>query len=398
MRLILAVFPLVAGQFLPRFRFQRSQPYSYLAIGETLILMGYLSWPWLQKRLGKWYIPIALGIATVAPILETYLAVDLRFDEISQVRAFAGQWQLVIFLLVPLILVSWLYDFRVVAAYVVLLVLQDVAFFVLTPLVRMDDVPLWPLTSVALVRTGMYLLVGYAVSHLAEEQRQQNAQLAEANRRLSAHATTLEQLTISRERNRMARELHDTLAHTLSAVAVQLEAVHSLWDANHGEARTMLERSLVVTREGLHEARRAIQALRTVPLEDLGFELAIRNLAQSMAERGSLKLDLQIPDELPGLDAEIQQSLYRITEEALRNVVQHAGAHQVSIVIEKSGSRLDLIICDDGHGLRPEAEQDGHYGLRGMQERAEAIGALLFIESQPDHGTTVRLHMEAAVD
>ena len=297
-----------------------------------------------------------------------------------------------------LILVSWLYDFRVVAAYSAVLVLQDAAFFVLTPLVRLTDVPVWPIMSVALVRTAMYLLVGYAVSHLADDQRRHNAQLAEANRRLSAHAAALEQLTISRERNRMAREMHDTLAHTLSAVAVQLEAVHSLWDANPGEARSMLDRSLVVTRDGLNEARRAIQALRTAPLEDLGFGLAIRNLAHSMAERGSLKLDLQVPDELPGLDAEIQHSLYRITEEALRNVVQHAGAHQVSIAIEKSAGRLDLSVCDDGHGLQAEAEQDGHYGLRGMRERAEAIGAQLFVESQPDHGTIVRLDMEAVGD
>ena len=100
-RLIFAVFPLVADQVLPRFRFQRI---------PTLFLCGYLRSAALtglsflalaENRLGKWYIPIALGIATLAPILENFLALDLRFDEISQVRAFAGQWQLVIFLLLP---------------------------------------------------------------------------------------------------------------------------------------------------------------------------------------------------------------------------------------------------------------------------------------------------------
>ncbi len=395
-RLIFSVITPVANLIVPRFRFTRLQPFFYLPIIEAVILLAYLSWPWLYRRMGKWYIPVALAIATIAPIVENYLTLDFAGDELSLVRAISNQWQLVIFLMLPLILVSWMYNFRTVAAYCLVLLVPDLGLLAI--LWHQFDARVGPILIVTLIRTAIYLLIGYAISRLSYEQRRQNSQLAEANRHLATYANTLEQLTISRERNRIAREMHDTLAHTLSAVAVQLEAVHSLWEANPGEAHVMLDQSLVVTRDGLKEARRAIQALRTAPLEDLGLGLAIRNLAQSMAERGSLKLDLQVPDEVAGLDAETEHSLYRITEEALRNVVQHAGAHKVGVAVQRQNGGLDLTICDDGHGIQPSDLPDDHYGLRGMQERAEAIGAQLAVESQPNQGTVVRLHLEVPRD
>src|SRR4029078_5838718 len=107
----------------------------------------------------------------------------------------------------------------------------------------------------------------------------------EANAKLVDYASTNEQLAVTRERNRVARDMHDTLAHTLSAVSVQLEAADSVWDSQPQQAHELLQKSLASARAGLGETRRAVRALRASPLDDLGLGLALRDLAESTADR-----------------------------------------------------------------------------------------------------------------
>jgi signal transduction histidine kinase len=241
----------------------------------------------------------------------------------------------------------------------------------------------------------IFVFVGYVINRLAAGQRQQNARLAQANQQLASYANALEQLTISRERNRLAREFHDTLAHTLSAVAVQLEAVNTLWQPDPAKAHSMLVDSLAATRTGLNESRRAIQSLRATPLEDMGLSLAIKQMARSVAERNGLILDLQLPDEIVGIGPDNEQNIYRIAEETLHNVTQHARAKHVWVDLVRDDHKLTLTIRDDGLGFNLDnAIITDRFGLRGMRERAEAIGAQILIESQPDQGTTVQLMME----
>ncbi|MCL4560856.1 MAG: sensor histidine kinase [Chloroflexi bacterium] len=397
-RLIFSALVLVVEQYINNARILRIQASPWPSIIEAALLLGYLSWPWLRIKLGKAYLPIALLVATVGPILENFFAVDLHItDEVTQVRAFAGQWEVVILLLVPLILVSWKYRTWVIGAYCLGTAALD-GILTLT-LTDVSGINLWPVMSVVFFRTVMYLFIGYVINRLSAEQREQNALLLQANRQLANSAKTLEQLTISRERNRLARELHDTLAHSLSALAVQLEAIRSLWDADPKTARSMLDHSLAMTRDGLNEARRSIQSLRTAPLEDLGLALAIRNLAASQAERGGFSLNLDVPEQVPELDPDVEHSLYRIAEEALRNTTRHSGADLVTVKMDCDERRIDLSISDNGRGFRdgPDITED-HFGLRGMRERAESIGARLAIDSQPDKGTTVRVSMEVKRD
>jgi signal transduction histidine kinase len=309
------------------------------------------------------------------------------------VRALAGQWQVIILLLVPVILLAWQYSFRAVVLSLLGLAALDMSLIV--SISGSSDLRLGPGISIVLFRTLVFLLIGYTIDRLAVEQRTQNARLAQANQQLASTANTLEQLTISRERNRMARELHDTLAHSLSAVAVQLEAASALWDSDAQQARAMVERSLHLTRDGLNEARRAIQALRTAPLEDLGLNLALRTLALSEAERGGYSIQLDLPDEMPRIDPETEHSLYRIAEEALRNAAWHSSATHVRMRMAFDAGRLEMAIEDDGCGFMDDAVlQAEHYGLRGMHERAEALGAEYKITTQPNQGTSVHLEME----
>jgi signal transduction histidine kinase len=229
------------------------------------------------------------------------------------------------------------------------------------------------------------LIAGYVINRLSGEQK-------ERNRQLSHYAATLEQLSTSRERNRLAREIHDTLAHALSGLAVNLEAVEALWENNPAQAKDILKQSLSVTRSGLVETRRAIQALRAGPLEDLGLVLALKQLALSAAERYNLQPDLNLPESMAELDPAVEQCVYRLAEEGLRNLCQHAGAGRFSMVLDAKKGGLEFTLADDGRGFdnRPEV-QEGHFGLRGMHERAEAVGGTLEIASHPGQGTTLKL-------
>ncbi|MDD5370019.1 MAG: sensor histidine kinase [Anaerolineaceae bacterium] len=377
-------------------RFTRFEAVPVLSVLDAAFLLAYLSWPWLRRKFGPAYLPVALLIATVGPILENFYILDLQVNtaEIIQVRALAGQWQVIILLLVPVILIAWQYSFRTVV--VSLLSLAAVDMTLIASIGSSSEMRLGPGLSIVFFRTLIFLLIGYTINRLAAELRMQNSRLAQANQQLASNANTVEQLTISRERNRMARELHDTLAHSLSAVAVQLEAASALWESDGQQARAMVDRSLHLTRDGLNEARRAIQALRTAPLEDLGLNLALRTLALSEAERGGYAVQLDLPDEMPRIDPGAEHSLYRIAEEALRNAAWHSSAAHVSLRMALTAGLLEMTIEDDGCGFVDGAVlQAEHYGLRGMRERAEALGAEFKIITKPDQGTSIHLVMEA---
>jgi signal transduction histidine kinase len=154
----------------------------------------------------------------------------------------------------------------------------------------------------------------------------------------------------------------------------------------------MLRKCLHITRQGLKESRRAIHALRASPLEELGLAQAITHLAEGAAEKANLQLDLQIPDRPLTLPPEIEQAVYRVAEEALRNVVRHASAQTLTVRLEECDQQTIFGIEDDGVGFEQGASRGaGRYGLQGMQERAHGIGAHLDIDSQPGRGTFVQL-------
>jgi signal transduction histidine kinase len=295
-------------------------------------------------------------------------------------------------LIFPLLLTSWQYRFR----WVVLLSLGTAfADLMLASLTAWHvELESSHFVRVVFMRMLAFLAVGYIVTRLMKAQREQRQTLREANVKLANYAATLEQLTISRERNRLARELHDTLAHTLSGVAVQLEAVKSLWDADPEQTHALLEQSLTATRSGLTETRRALGALHATPLEDLGLALAVRNLAETIAERSGLRLDLRIQENLSHLSASLEQGIYRVAQEALENTAEHAMAGCVKVELVKNDETLILTIVDDGCGFDLHAvDAESHFGLRGMRERAEAMGGTLEVESRPRGGITVRLQV-----
>jgi signal transduction histidine kinase len=296
------------------------------------------------------------------------------------------------FLSVPL-LVAWQHSSRAAVGTAVLLCAID---SVLSLLFASHAGLLYPLLLMLLVaRAATVIGVAAGVGWLLERQREQQARLAAANRQLANYAATTEQLAISQERNRLARELHDTLAHSVTAVTVQLEAIQALMPVDAASARTMLDRALETAHSGSREARRALHALRASPLEDGGLCVAIGNLARAAAARGHLRLELHTADDAKGVRPEQEQFLYRVAQEAIANVVRHARAKELRVTLERADGQMTLTVADDGVGFETDVVNTAvHFGLKGIEERVEMIGGRVSVDSGPGLGTTVRVAIQ----
>jgi signal transduction histidine kinase len=363
--------------------------YIVLATSMPLFLVIYTRFAW-WRRLGRLFLPIALLVIAVGVlaeksiILQWFIPPDRR--ELVTLLLMLRLW---IVFQVLLLFVAWHYTMAQVALSALALTLLDA--WLSFPFIDVNS-PLYPL-FVVLVGARMLSVtgVGTGLAWLIARQREQQQALAEAHRQLAHYATTVEQLAVSHERNRMARELHDTLAHSLSGVTVQLEAVDALWEGEPTAARALLAQARQGTRNGLAEARHALQSLRATPLVDLGLALALSTLARSTAARAGLQLELTVPQHLEGLPAPTEQCVYRVAQEALTNAVRHARASRVQVALVCKNGDLTLTVADDGCGFDPAAIGDAHFGVQGMRERAELLGASLAVDSAPQRGTTVRL-------
>jgi signal transduction histidine kinase len=357
---------------------------------SSLALLIYLYSLRLQKGLSRFYIPSALVFASLLLIVEQHLF-------LASIRS---PLQVSPFLFILLILVAWQYDYRAVVYFTLGTASLDFIFNIFYPPMIYFMPPGEPVRQdlgygLIISRSMAFLVLGYVVNRLAQAQRKQSRALAEANLKLVRHAATLEQLATSRERVRVSRELHDTLAHTLSAQTVQIEAVLTTWQNMPEKARIFLENMLATAQSGLDETRRALRSLRASPLEELGLSGAISSLAEDFAARHRLTLDLEIPEQPDDLTPEVEQCFYRVAQETLENTARHAGANHLSIKLIEEHGILELTIADNGVGFNlAEISNDQRMGLQGMRERAELIAATLLIESQPGAGTEVHLRLE----
>jgi signal transduction histidine kinase len=362
-------------------------------VRDEKLLFLYLSIPVLRRTLKSLYLPIGIVWAAAGPILDPYVNMNLinlhpTANNAPEIFEQVMLWRQIILLLIPLVVLSWQYAMRQVVVFCALTTVLNIALLSRTTL--LEEMIASSLLGIIVVQAIIFLLVGQMIVRLMNVQCSQRQRLSEANARLAQYASTLEQLTISRERNRMARELHDVLAHTLSGVAVELEGLRAMLRLDVERANALLSHSLQAIREGLSETRRALKELRARPLEDLGLALAVLALAESYVDRFDFALELQIDPDLGEYRAEIQQCVYRIAQEALNNIAEHAQAHQAQLVLKRDRDRLRLIIRDDGCGfdVNPGAA-DEQYGLLGMRERSEMIGGSLVVASQVGKGTQI---------
>ncbi|MBI9049949.1 MAG: sensor histidine kinase [Anaerolineaceae bacterium] len=363
----------------------------FIAVLDAILLFSFLSIPRLKIWFKQYHFPIAIIWATIGPILQLHIFISYYINHAPDRSILMFVTQPILVLFIPLVLISWQYNMQAVSFFCGFTFFTDLLLAYAS--YKLLGIPiLTPIIGMAFMRTVMFLLVGNMIGNLMHVQREQHKHLILANDRLTRYAATLEQLTTSRERNRMARELHDVLAHTMSGVAVELEGVRALLHSNPEKAETLLGQSLQAVREGLTETRRSLQALRASPLEDLGLSLAISSLSESITCRSEIKINIDIDENMRDFPVEVQQCFYRVAQEALSNISLHAQAKQVDIALAFKEPNLELTIHDDGIGFdMNQIDLSQKYGLLGMRERVEMINGTLNIVSQPGEGTTINL-------
>jgi two-component system NarL family sensor kinase len=196
------------------------------------------------------------------------------------------------------------------------------------------------------------------------------------------------------ERNRLAREIHDTLAQSLAAISMQLETADALAEARgDGRLAGAVRRALTLTRSTLEEARRSVMDLRRAPLEGRPLDEALRALGEELRDGAEGGLDLQVVCEgcEVGFPPAVEAGLYGIAREALTNVVRHARATRAVVHLWRAPERVRMWIGDDGGGFDPRDVAPGRFGLVGMSERARLLGGSLRVESAQGAGTIIEV-------
>jgi signal transduction histidine kinase/ligand-binding sensor domain-containing protein len=196
------------------------------------------------------------------------------------------------------------------------------------------------------------------------------------------------------ERNRIAREIHDTLAQGFVAVSVQLELLGRKLAGPLDAVRELLDQTRELVQNSLAEARRSIWDLRSHTAEREDFASKLSNMATQVTARTPLKVRFEVNGTYHALPRKIEDELLSIGREAITNVVRHAEAQYVDVALSFDAKKIKMLIADDGRGfIDPGATSsaNGHYGLQGMRERAEQIGAELTVVSTPGGGTQVRV-------
>lgn len=201
------------------------------------------------------------------------------------------------------------------------------------------------------------------------------------------------QLGALEERNRLAREIHDTLAQGLAAVTLRLESVDALLEAGiePHRVRQSVQQALALTRANLEEARRSVMDLRAASLEGRTLADALYMLASEQGRHAGFEVDWQAAGGNRPLPVRIESGLYRIAQEALTNISRHASASRVRLALIINPEEVHLVVEDNGQGFDSALIAPGQFGLVGLSERARLLGGQLQIESSPGQGTRLQV-------
>ncbi len=201
------------------------------------------------------------------------------------------------------------------------------------------------------------------------------------------------QLGAAEERNRLAREIHDTLAQGMTAVALQLETADAQLDAGMPTERVQqtVRQALRLTRENLEEARRSVLDLRAAPLEGRTLPQALASLAKEWSAASGTAITFKATGGSHPLPSRAEVGVYRMVQEALTNSVRHAGARRIHVTLVLTPHELRCTVADDGKGFDTEQVSGGHFGLVGLNERAKLLGGSMKLESAPGEGTCIAI-------
>jgi signal transduction histidine kinase len=246
-----------------------------------------------------------------------------------------------------------------------------------------------------------------AFAKILDDLRQERTELlnlsSELERRVAVRTREVERLAeesryaaIVRERLQIARDLHDTLAHSMMAMLSEVRLLRKLQERDPAALPDELARAEQVAHDGLNEARSAINQMRGNSVRDTGLGPAISKAIERFRDRTGLTVQVEIDADAARFGDERADVIYRMTEEVLRNIEHHARASRVTLSLKTHGAHVALCIEDDGVGFDPQISRPGHFGLVGLKEQAQMIGADLAIKSAPDRGSAVRISLRIA--
>ncbi len=244
------------------------------------------------------------------------------------------------------------------------------------------------------IYTGGYLFFGVFASATTRAEVARNEsqallqELREAHEKLQVYAAQAEELAVAEERNRLAREMHDTLGHRLTVAIVQLEGAGRLVKENPDRAEEMVATVKEQMRAGLSELRSAVATLREPLQSDLSLKSALKALGQNFQSATDIKVEMAFAHKLPDFPNQYRVAIYRAAQEALTNVQRHAQATQVRMTLGIIDDEINLTLRDNGVGLPGNADKLG-FGLRGIQERAAQLGGRMQLEANPEGGAQI---------
>jgi signal transduction histidine kinase len=238
---------------------------------------------------------------------------------------------------------------------------------------------------------GVYL---YHLAQTSRERARLIAQLQEARQALERARQRDAELVVLRERERLARDLHDSLGHALVALTVQLEAVQRLYAVDPERAAAQVEAMKALTRASMAELRRSLDGLRAPGLGQRPLRPSLQALSLEIGQRTGAEVVCQVAEGMEALQPEVAEALWRVVQEALTNIEKHARARHIQVCIEQTPDAVMVRVGDDGCGLPAHAvSSPDHYGLRGMRERVEGLGGTLRLQSKDQHGTVVEARL-----
>ena len=249
-----------------------------------------------------------------------------------------------------------------------------------------------------LLTLSVFLATAVITSQLASAQRRSAEEARGRERETRLLYEQAQELAALQERQRLARELHDSVSQALYGISLWAHTVREALESSEPEqAEAAIEDVLTLAEAGLAEMHALIFELRPESLETEGLVAALTKQVEALRARYKLTVEADLVDE-PALSLEKKEALYRIAQEALHNIVKHARASNVVLRLARQEREVFLEVCDNGKGFVPTGPFPGHLGVRSMRERVTKIGGTLTIESAPGQGTCIRVRVPLEVE
>ncbi len=249
-----------------------------------------------------------------------------------------------------------------------------------------------------LLTLSVFLATAVITSQLASAQRRSAEEARGRERETRLLYEQAQELAALQERQRLARELHDSVSQALYGISLWAHTVReALESSEHEQAEAAIEDVLTLAEAGLAEMHALIFELRPESLEMEGLMAALAKQVAVLRARYKLTVEADLVDE-PDLSLEKKEALYRIAQEALHNIVKHARASNVVLRLARQEREVFLEVCDNGKGFDPTGPFPGHLGVRSMRERVTKIGGTLTIESAPGQGTCIHVQVPLGVE